>query len=262
MGEKCGTCKTSFNDKDKLVTCDSCHATFHSTDGCTNLAPSEYRAVIIQNRSLIFFCKDCRVAFKKIPLLLRQIEELRSEVRELKDEVNILKNEKNTLEEKLIERENAEMKTNMEEIINEMEDRKMRSNNIMILNINESNAVNRNDRMEEEKRTVRKILAHASITINDFKVIRTGKYDGSKTRPVKVVLESNEAVVNILKNRKKINEKIPSIRIFADQTVIQREYYKQLRSKLNDMVNAGDTSKMIKYVNGIPKIVKKNDPKN
>ncbi|KAG5881417.1 hypothetical protein JTB14_004512 [Gonioctena quinquepunctata] len=188
-----------MSDKDKLVKCDSCRTIFHANENCTNLAASELRAVILQSRSLIFFCNECRMAFKKVPLLIRQMEDIKNDVTELKEYVKALKNENKVLKENLMKIESSETNFDMEEFMNEMEERKKRSNNIMILNINESNAVNRNDRIKDEKKRVKEVLAHADIALNEFKAIRMGKYDGRKIRPIKVILESNDAAVNILK---------------------------------------------------------------
>ncbi|KAG5892737.1 hypothetical protein JTB14_001108 [Gonioctena quinquepunctata] len=190
------------------------------------------------------------------------MEDIKNDVTELKEDVKALNNENEVLKENLMKIESSETNFDMEEFMNGMEERKKRSNNIMILNINESDAVNRNDRMKDENKTVKEVLAHADIALNEFKVIRMGKYDGRKIRPIKVILESNDAAVNILKNRKKINDIIPFIRIFADQTTAQREYYRKLKIKLNNIIAEGDNSQIIKYLYGIPKIVNKHDAKN
>ncbi|KAG5871336.1 hypothetical protein JTB14_018590 [Gonioctena quinquepunctata] len=182
MEEKCESCKNNVSDKDKLVKCDSCRTIFHASENCTNLAESELR-VILQSRSLVFFCNECRMAFKKVPLLIRQMEDIKNDVTELKEDVKALKNENKVLKENLMKIESSETNFDMEEFMNEMEKRKKRSNNIMILNTYESNAVNRNDRIKDENKTVKEVLAHADIDLNEFKVIRMGNMMEEKYVP-------------------------------------------------------------------------------
>ncbi|XP_074031442.1 uncharacterized protein [Leptinotarsa decemlineata] len=197
MRRNCQTCKEEMHEKDKLVTCDSCHTTMHANENCTKLGPSEYRAVILQNRSLNFFCYECRGTFKKIPLLLRQIEDFRNEVNIMKQEITELKNKNVLMEAELLKLKNGDEKMEMEEFINEMEERRKRANNVMIINVNESNAENRIHRLEDEKNTVKQLLQNIDSNIENFRVMRGGKYDGRKSRPIKVILDSNESVTFI-----------------------------------------------------------------
>lgn len=52
-----------------------------------------------------------------------------------------------------------------------------------------------------------------------------------------------------------------NVRLFSDQTRQQQEYMKNLRNELRRQIDGGEKDLVIKYVKGIPKIVKQS-PKN
>ncbi|KAG5882975.1 hypothetical protein JTB14_026433 [Gonioctena quinquepunctata] len=64
---------------------------------CTGLAASEVRAVVIQKRSLVFFCGECREAFKSAPALIRQIQNMEFTSEYMKKEVDSLRFELNQM---------------------------------------------------------------------------------------------------------------------------------------------------------------------
>lgn len=104
------------------------------------------------------------------------------------------------------------------------------------------------------------LLSDFEITKDKIKTFRLGKYDKNKNRPIKVLLNSPEDAKNVLKNKKTI--KVPSIIIFNDQTKMQREYYNDVKQKLNNLILSGDTSKTIKFINDKPTIVIKSPVQN
>ncbi|KAG5884373.1 hypothetical protein JTB14_003320 [Gonioctena quinquepunctata] len=91
MGDRCRVCEKDVGDKSAI--CDSCHGLQHPVGACTGLSSSELRAVIIQKRTLVYFCQECRTSFKNIPTLLREIKSFKTEFTSLKKEVDQLKNE-------------------------------------------------------------------------------------------------------------------------------------------------------------------------
>lgn len=50
--------------------------------------------------------------------------------------------------------------------------------------------------------------------------------------------------------------------MYADQTLKQREYLKKIQNELKELERAGHCDKTIKYVDNVPKIVPKRNPKN
>ncbi|KAG5893109.1 hypothetical protein JTB14_019313 [Gonioctena quinquepunctata] len=131
---------------------------------------------MLQNRSIIFFCLECREAFKSVPLFVRQIKELCNEVKSLKNELENLKKEKVECEVKIAsleEKVNSTIHTmDCEEYISEMLERQRRSSNIMIASIKESAAESTKQRIEED---VKNILKDFDVDLSQIRVFRLGK---------------------------------------------------------------------------------------
>ncbi|KAG5863659.1 hypothetical protein JTB14_036598 [Gonioctena quinquepunctata] len=125
MGEYCKGCEKSVNDNEERVMCDSCKDVFHSTKekNCSGMTTTEYRAVMLQKRSTLFFCFECKEAFKNVPMLLRQIMESKNQVEDLKKEVEDMKSEI-----KMIKETKA---TSLEE------EKERKEKNVIVLNIEE-----------------------------------------------------------------------------------------------------------------------------
>lgn len=241
MASKCETCGDVLGDK--FIACDSCHVLTHPSEGCTGLGASELRAVVIQKRTLVYFCEECRQAFKSVPKLLRQIDNLRSEVNSLKDEILKLKDMK------------KDTPMSSEDIISELHERQKRANNLLIFNLPEPDNVS--DDLDQVKTLVTK-AAGASITdINDIKVFRFGKKNKNGHRPLKVVLKSNRDVHAVIKNKHNISRE-KKVFIHLDQTPNQRKTLETVRSELSRRQQAGEQNLTIKYVNNTPVIITKN----
>jgi hypothetical protein len=83
------------------------------------------------------------------------------------------------------------------------------------------------------------------------------KFNKENNRLIKIIFETEDDAITILKNKNKI--KVPRLRIFNDQTKMQIDYYKKLKGKLQAMQDNGDMNKGIKYINGRPTIVSTTD---
>lgn len=249
--EECGKCKIKITNDDKFIPCDSCHVLFHLQEKCCSMSSSETRAAVLQKRILLFFCEECRSAFKKVPLLIRKIDELKSEVENLKKEVAELKTQNNSI--------------NMETLFMELNERSMRSNNLMVYNVSESNAINLADKINEDKLVVTDVLEKLDIQNGMdqiLKVIRVGRPGGNRPRPLKIVLSNSQVVKKALKSKSKLYS--TNYRISQDQTQLQQNQFKSVKSELKIRVDKGEADLIIKYFNGVPKVVKKqkSDPKN
>ncbi|KAG5893071.1 hypothetical protein JTB14_021573 [Gonioctena quinquepunctata] len=77
------------------------------------ISTSEVRAIVLQKRSLLYFCEECRVAFKSAPKLLSEIRDMRMEIDTLKQEMKTLK-----------QKEKQEVK-DVEQIVMELEREKI-----------------------------------------------------------------------------------------------------------------------------------------
>lgn len=92
---------------------------------------------------------------------------------------------------------------------------------------------------------------------NNLKPVRLGRYNQDKIRPIKVPLESEKLVHDVIHKRKalKNTESYKHVSVSFDRTPRQIELYRSVKSQLMDQINSGDKNYHIKYINGIPKIV-------
>ena len=58
--------------------CDSCASVFCET--CSEISPSEIRAVVLKQRVLLFYCPACSASITEIPKLKDELKLLQAEV--------------------------------------------------------------------------------------------------------------------------------------------------------------------------------------
>ena len=142
-----------------------------------------------------------------IPDIMKQLNELRMQVNDLKKELQT----KN----RIIPQEEVDV-VECEDIISELIERQRRASNIIISNIKEPTSANScENRIEEDKKAVNGILNEINIDLSNTNVFRLGKYEPSKTKLLKVVLNNADDAMNILRHKRNISTS--SVRIFADQ---------------------------------------------
>lgn len=143
-----------------------------------------------------------------------------------------------------------------EDIIAEVNERELRSKNIIISGIPEPESLNKVERIKIDKNEVTSVIKQID---NNFpepeRILRLGKYDVKKTRPIKLCFKSQEIAKSILRNRNNI--KTENIKIYSDQTPKQQKYLKNLKDELNRRQEKEEKNLIIKYHNGVPQIVKK-----
>lgn len=186
---------------------------------------------------------DCREAFKAAPALLRQIKDMKNQIDKLKQEIDDLKSHERPF-------------TDMESVYYEMNERIKRSTNFMLYNVPESQSRNLQERIADDRREVTNILTeiNAEVPELDLKnIIRVGKSNGGKPRPLKVVTTNAQYIKRILHLKNMIRNSI--WKIGADQTLIQRNLLKETKEKLKTRLDAGEKDLTIKFVNGVPKII-------
>ncbi|KAL3289870.1 hypothetical protein HHI36_023260 [Cryptolaemus montrouzieri] len=193
MSSVCERCKGKC-DMDRAIVCDSCSSAFQ--EKYSGVGGSEKRMMDLKKeRTLFFFCSECRLGIKKVPLILRRFNDLEKEVRKLKEELLML-----------------------------------RESNENIIDIKE-------DVIE--------------------KIIRVGK-KGTKSRPMKIVLSNSGIARTVLRNESKIMESYGrDIAVSPDQTVMQRTHLKRVLGKLEQREKDGEKDLHVKFVRGIPTIMKK-----
>lgn len=136
-----------------------------------------------------------------------------------------------------------------EKVVHEIVERQKRANNIIIFNLPESNP---NDDMKKTKDIIKEIVKE-ELVVN--KVTRIGKKNKNGFRALKVAL-SNETDVNKVIKSNKSFLKGKKIFIQADLTPCQSEYFNKLRNELNERKSKGENDIALKYIKGVPQIIK------
>jgi len=84
-----------------------------------------------------------------------------------------------------------------------------------------------------------------------------GRYQSGK-RPIKAVFSTSSNIFDILNNKRKLSLRVPPsrINISSDRTLYQRNSMKKLREELAARLSNGKTDLIIKFIKGVPRIVK------
>lgn len=143
-----------------------------------------------------------------------------------------------------------EISSDIEKVIDgrvrELDDRRRRNTNIIIFNIPEKTRGDGQQKKKEDEDDIR--LLTSKIGIADLELIthfRLGKYDETKTRPLKVILGNKQQRKKILENVMNISKNCPShlkkAAIKRDQTRQQREEFKEKKNKKTPLPNTSQT---------------------
>lgn len=126
----------------------------------------------------------------------------------------------------------------------------MRENNVIMYDIPESNEESRTDIYTDDLNRVRDELNKIRRNISVKKIFRLGKRTNNP-RPIKVILESSNDAIFVLKNKNKITDH----RLKSDDTPMQQGYLKKIRLEIQERKNNGELNLTIKYTHNVPKIV-------
>lgn len=258
---KCGT----SDDPSSMLGCDSCNRSIHKK--CSGLSASEVKVMDLKGKRLLkFYCDDCLSGLLLVPKLIKQIDELKLELQALKTNSNSgasfddeIKTIKNMLAESTqLRNKEATLQLDSEQIITEVAERTRRASNIIIFNLEESESADLKTKIDHDIVKVNElILETTGKVIPDIKAIRLGRRtDPNKKRPLKVILDSQQSALMILRNKTKIRNN--NIKINSDQTPMQQKHLKDLRENLKSRTDQGEDNLTIKYLRGVPKIVTKN----
>lgn len=170
---------------------------------------------------------------------------MQKEIDNLKDDFKHLKNSQSTT---IFTQDN---------MISEVHERLQREKNIVISGIVEINSKDPAERIEHDKHEVIKVIKLADPDCAEpTKWFRLGKYMSNKSRPIKVCFTSADTTKSILRNKNLITKEIDNIKCYSDQTPLQKEELVKLRTELSKRVGDGEENIIIKYIKGVPKIVK------
>lgn len=270
--------------------CDQCKRMVCKT--CAGLSSSEVRAVVIPTRVMPFYCPHCRV--NNIPALNKRLDKLENEIQDysssfngkfidleqrilkledLKKNIKLIEQQKVTIEHHLKSNQLTEQRiTHLEQLldsykstpesnnqpsatlseeflVNEVYERQRRATNVMIYNLPESG-----HDAEEVNNISREITGNQDT--REVKMFRVGKKNKNGARPLKVVFQTPEEAMMILKNRSKI-DKSRKIFIDPDLTTLQLKNLKTMNEELRSRKANGEKV-AIRYTKGKPIIVSLN----
>lgn len=109
-------------------------------------------------------------------------------------------------------------------------------------------------RINYDNLKVGEIFKSLNLEPGTFKAIRVGKSIAEKVRPMKVILSSRDIVASCLRNKHKLKDS--GTNLGTDLTKSQRDYYKSLRTELNNRLASGEKDLIIRYKLGVPYITK------
>ncbi|KAG8295549.1 hypothetical protein J6590_108319 [Homalodisca vitripennis] len=189
-----------------------------------------------------------------------KLEELEPRIKATEDRLDVI-------EKKLENYEDVTAKYGSETIIEEMNDRAKRARNVLLHNIPECKSHDVKVRIASDKEVVDKLIqAAAPVCSKSVKVIRVGKPNMRKPRPMKIIF-NNDAEAQSFTTLfdedaiRKLDPVFADISISRDRTLQERKYLQSLRSELDRRTNNGEKGLTIKYRNGIP-VITQNQRKN
>lgn len=242
----CVCCNTE-TDAHRVIICSVCKRSFNID--CVSVASSLVRQ-IRPDSGFTWHCKNCKDLNADLNMLKSIIMDLRQEVIALKEGIKSTTQSTDSL-------------LGMERIVQEVAEREKRKTNVIIYGVDESSqSASRRDQHELDVASVADILTFLGASSDGISPTRLGKYDSSREiskRPIKVTLSTESAVTSVLRNCRNLkNYRLPHIAISRDKTPMQAELYRRVRAEMQQRLSAGETNLRIKYVSGIPTIMKPN----
>lgn len=236
----CACCERSF-EANLMVTCSICSKYYKNN--CVDLTANEVK-LLNGNKGVEWSCKKCKDSGNSIKDLKVLILQLQNDIQSMKSQMKV----GTDLTEDVFE-----------EIVAEINDRNSKKSNIILFGVPEPNQNLPSDtRLESDKASVVDLLnlVLPNESFEHVKPIRLGKYDIHQNRIIKVPLNNEHIVQNVIRNASRLRNspKYKTISVSFDRTRRQIEHYKKIKSEMLERNKNGDKCK-IKYISGVPRIV-------
>lgn len=188
---------------------------------------------------------------KKVDELLINVSTQLEENREFKSKIGDIGKKILTIENSISQIENYSFE---HVIVTELMEIQSRSTNILLFNLPEGDD-------HKDLENIKNIFSDLNENILHFTFTRLGKFKSTtpdKPRPVIIHFTNQSDVSTILRVQKNLKSsmKWSNIRFSSDKTIKQREEMANLRKTLQLRRDNGEKDVIIKYVEGIPSIVK------
>lgn len=190
-------------------------------------------------------CVNCRE-------IHNQINDLKNLILSLQDDIKALR-ENNT-------NVTPSGEFDFEEVIAELSERNNRKQNIILFGVQEQDQTKPpQSRIQGDKTVVTNIcnIIDSNVSIDNIKPIRLGRSIGNKPRPIKMSLHNESEVMNFIRKAKNLKDSpYKNVSVSFDRTRRQIDHYKKLKEELNHKNSENEEKFIIKYFNGVPKIVR------
>lgn len=150
----------------------------------------------------------------------------------------------------------------LESVASELNDREYRSCNVILFNVPESTDRSNADRKNYDRAKVVSVLSAVNLSANDLKTFyRLGNQSKNNKRPIKVVLANKELALKVLKELDVkvltgVDPYMAELSLARDRTPLEIKHLNDLRTELAHRIQNGEKNITIKYVNGVPMIIK------
>ena len=267
----CETCKGAITPTVPGIKCNICTLYYHIK--CVGITKNQFD-VCKAMTGFTWKCEKCNINSNSkgescnccilLPGLLDTLKKLTETVETLKQQITLLSSNNSKTPDNSYE---------FEAVVQEVSEREKRKNKIIFYGISEQDSsLDSKNRREKDSEFLSDFLQFVNANPNDYMTpesqillpSRLGKFEANpnKSRPIKITLNDNQQVRNLLslikKNRANIegNPRFKSIRVSLDRTSRQRHYYNELKDQIKQRLENGEENLFIKYVRGIPTIQK------
>lgn len=251
----------------KSWTCDRTDCASHSTAGDPMQELNLKMTSLLNNFTTLATKVEIKAVSDGINDLKEELSALREEFVTFEPRLKATEDRLDAIEEKLSSGHNgALLSSNPEEVLRELNDRANRARNLMFYNLPEHSGINVKTRVAHDKELIVKLIQSVApnlIQLGDIKLVRVGKPNKNKSRPLKVIFQSDADAQVLIKHFSqdtaiKTDRTFAGVTVSRDRTPGERDYLKKLRSELEMRNENGERGLTIKYRNGIPTIVSNN----
>ena len=232
---------------------------------CAEINASEDRVVNQQKEHrMVYQCKKCNEQGGVNPYLAKVIQELTQQINTFKTLTKDIKDNKFKVKEitsTILPKFKKEIQDDLEktkvEVSIEAQQIIKKSRNIIIHGTEVTKS------KKKDITIVKNVLEKLEIQYNNNYFKRIGKVtvkDNKNFRSILLELDSDKQVFKAMSNKKKLDN---GISIMADRTELQRKLLQEAYNQRDARKEAGEEDLVVKYVKGIPTVIKiNNDSKN
>ncbi len=292
----CGRCRKLVIRGDEALMCEICSRWFHIK--CEKISKTQYKNQASKSKNFHWYCDGCDIVhsgiIREVTLLkvdqnkfkkrLEALEETKvskedlqnemekkadkEDVEKLEQRITTIEGKQGTSGESSVVNEGASCsktpEEQAEEVIKEIKDQEERMSNALLFNLPEDKTSNEADRIKHDKEEVKHLAKHCKVNISKdeiMKVIRLGKKQENKPRPLLIQISTPEKKRMLFKNLRLLQEapdKYRQVSVQHDLTEKQRKREKELReeAKKKEAETSGEAAFKVRGPPWARKVVK------